>query len=115
MPEEESALREEVSAALGALLDAIKANRKDEARLVKQVKDLRRLLDQGTPVTTALSSESLGDTLPLLSRALGRSMSTSGRVRRALVRSMRAEETSIPAISRAFGVSHQRISNILRP
>ena len=114
MTEEESALRDEVSAALGALLEAIKDNRREEDQLVEQVVALQQLLDQGTPLTTALSSESLGDTLPLLSRVLGRSMSASGRVRRALVAAMRAEGASIPAIARVFGVSHQRVSNILR-
>ena len=114
MTEDAIALRKDASAALGGLLNTIEANHLDEKELVARVVALQQLLDQGTPVTTALSSESLADTLPLLSRILRRSMSASATARRALVLAMRAEGVSIPAIARALGVSHQRISNILR-
>lgn len=112
--DDEDPLRKETSAALEALLHAIWTNHLDEEQLAAQVITLQRLIDQGTPVTTALASESLAGTLPLLSRLLVRSMSASGAVRRALVTAMRAEGASIPAIARTFGVSHQRISNILQ-
>jgi transposase len=51
--------------------------------------------------------------MELLGRVLSRLMEASGSARRALARAMRAEGTSIPAIARLFGVTHQRISNIL--
>jgi len=112
--EEAAVLREGVSLALGALLNALEANHLDEQRLMTRVISLQQLLDYGTPVTTALSSEPLADTVMLLSRIFDRSSSTSGKVRRALARAMRAEGTSIPAIAGTFGVTHQRISTILR-
>jgi len=114
VPEDAIALRRDASAALGALLNAIKENHRDEEKLVARVVALQQLLERGTPVITALSSKSLADTLPLLSRILRRSMSASATARRALVLAMRAEGVSILAIARALGVSHQRISNILR-
>jgi predicted transcriptional regulator len=40
-------------------------------------------------------------------------MEASGHTRRALAQAMRSEGTSIPTIARLFGVTHQRISNIL--
>jgi len=107
-------LREQASAALGALREAIEANRQDEDQLVEQVTALQQLLNQGTSVTIAFSSEPLADTLPLLSRVLARSMCASGTARRTLVRAMRAEGASIPAIAQLFGVSRQRVSNVLR-
>ena len=40
--------------------------------------------------------------------------SSSGAFRRALVLALREEGVSIPAIARMFGVTHQRVSNLLR-
>ena len=111
---ETNELRQQASAALGALREAIEANRQDEDQLVEQVIALQQLLNQGTSVTSALSSQALSDTLPLLSRILARSMSASGTARRTLARAIRAEGASIPAIAQLFGVSHQRVSNVLR-
>ena len=114
MTKQTTALRQEASAALAAWLSAIKANHVDEEKLAARVIALQQLLDQGTPVATALSAQAIADILPLLSRILDRSMTASSTVRRTLVRAMRAEGASLSAIARVFGVTHQRISNILR-
>lgn len=102
-----------VVTALDALVDAVEKNAGDERQLVRKIGGLRDARASGTPVTHALGDERPPGTMELLGRVLSRLMEASGATRRALARAMRAEGTSIPAIARLFGVTHQRISNIL--
>ena len=104
---------DEVLEAIDALTEAVEANSDDEKLLTQRLDDLRRQREQGTAVTQALSEEGSPGTMQVLGRVLSRLMDASGNVRRALARSMRSEGTSIPAIARIFGVTHQRVSNIL--
>ena len=104
---------DEVLEAIDALTEAVEANSDDEKLLTQRLDDLRRQREQGTPVTQALSEEGNPGTMQVLGRVLSRLMDASGNVRRSLARSMRSEGTSIPAIARIFGVTHQRVSNIL--
>lgn len=104
---------DEVIEAIDALTEAVEANADDEKLLTQRLEDLRRERERGTPVTQALSDEGSPGTMQVLGRVLSRLMDASGNVRRALARSMRSEGTSIPAIARIFGVTHQRVSNIL--
>jgi hypothetical protein len=104
---------DEVVGALDALSDAIERNSGDERLLLGRLASLRRAQMSGTTVTAALEEEPNPGTMQLLGRILSRLMEASGNARRALARSMRAEGTSIPSIARVFGVTHQRVSNIL--
>ena len=104
---------DEVLEAIDALADAVEANSDDEKLLTQRLDDLRRDRERGVPVTQALADEGAPGTMQVLGRVLSRLMDASGNVRRALARSMRTEGTSIPAIARIFGVTHQRVSNIL--
>jgi hypothetical protein len=104
---------DEVANALDALSDAIERNTGDERLLQGRLAGLRRERAAGTAVTTALEQEPTPGTMELLGRILSRLMEASGNARRALARTMRSEGTSIPAIARVFGVTHQRVSNIL--
>lgn len=102
-----------VVTAIDSLVDAVEQNTGDERQLVRKLSGLRDAAANGTPLTHALGEERPPGTMELLGRVLGRLMEASGGARRALARAMRAEGTSIPAIARLFGVTHQRISNIL--
>jgi len=104
---------EEVAGALDALSDAIERNSGDERMLLGRIHGLRRARSGGAGMTAALENEPSPGTMQLLGRILSRLMEASGTARRALAGSMRAEGTSIPAIARIFGVTHQRVSNIL--
>jgi len=104
---------DEVTAALDALTDALERNSGDERMLLGRLASLRRELASGTAVTAALEQEQSPGTMQLLGRILSRLMEGSGNGRRALARTMRSEGASIPAIARIFGVTHQRVSNIL--
>jgi hypothetical protein len=50
----------------------------------------------------------------LVSTILRRQSEASGYLRRSLVVALRAEGQSIPSIAHLFGVTHQRVSNLLR-
>lgn len=103
----------EVAGALDALSDAIERNSGDERLLQSRIHGLRRATSAGTGMTEALEAEQSPGTMQLLGRILSRLMDSSGTTRRALARSMRSEGASIPAIAKIFGVTHQRVSNIL--
>ena len=47
-------------------------------------------------------------------RILRRATEASGQLRRRVAAGLRAEGATLPAIARWFGVSHQRISTLLR-
>jgi transposase len=49
-----------------------------------------------------------------VSTILRRQSEASGYFRRSLVVALRAEGQSIPSIATLFGVTHQRVSNLLR-
>lgn len=110
MPEE---LGDGLVEALDALIDAVEANAEDEKLLLARLSALRQVRRSVAGVTEALAQEADPGTLQVLGRILSRLTEASGIARRALAGAMRAEGTSIPAIAQAFGVTHQRVSNIL--
>jgi hypothetical protein len=101
--------------ALDVLARAIERNSAEERQLLTRLSSLHRALASGASVTETLASESAPGTLELVGRILGRLNDGSGTARRALARAMRAEGATVPAIAQAFGVTHQRVSNILSP
>jgi len=109
----EQSAGDDVVGALDALNEAIEQNSRDQQQLRERIEALRQARRSGVEVTTALRQEQEPGTMQLLGGVLGRLMESSGTLRRALARTMRSEGTSIPAIARLFGVTHQRVSNIL--
>ena len=103
-----------LACALTALVEAVEQSSAEAQLLLTSVASLRRAVLSGSSVTEALADETDPGTVQLLSRVLSRLMEASGNARRELVRSMRAEGASIPAIARVLGVTHQRVSNILK-
>jgi hypothetical protein len=61
-----------------------------------------------------LANEDRPGTLQLISLNLSQQSDASGYLRRSLAVALQAEGKSIPDIARLFGVTHQRISNLLR-
>ena len=68
----------------------------------------------GAPWHEILADEEGTPAVQLVSQLLARLSGASGVLRKELVDELRAEGMSIPAIARLFGVSHQRVSNLLR-
>ena len=104
---------DDVIDALDALIGAVEANRDDERLLLDRLSSLRRARQSGCPMTEAVANQPDPAALQVLGRMLLRLTEASGTARRSLAVTMRSEGTSIPAIAEAFGVTHQRVSNVL--
>jgi Homeodomain-like domain len=105
---------DEVLVALDDLAGIVEDNARDERLLARRINRLQKGRAQGHSWHALLASESRPGTLELAARVLRRLTETSGRLRRALVKGLRAEGATIPAIAKTFGVSHQRVSSLLR-
>jgi hypothetical protein len=101
-------------AALEALAVALEENAAEERLLAQRVRELAQSRRENPSWHAVLAVEDDPSTVQLMSRVLGRLSLASGTVRRSLVLALRDEGVSIPAIARLFGVTHQRVSNLLR-
>ena len=75
---------------------------------------MRLAREQGREWKAILGDEDEPGTVQLVSTILRRQSEASGYLRRSLVVALRAEGQSIPSIAHLFGVTHQRVSNLLR-
>jgi chromosome segregation ATPase len=75
---------------------------------------LRRERSRGRPVRQLLREEPRPRSMELLASATERLRSASARLRRSKMRSLRAEGASVNEIAELFGVTHQRVSALLR-
>lgn len=100
--------------ALDALSAALAEMSKDERLLEERLRDLHRQRSAGRPWHEILGDEDPPGTMQLVSRILACLAKASGTLRKELVDALRREGVSIPAIARLFGVTHQRVSNLLR-
>ena len=105
---------DEVLAALDGLSQAVKANVQDERLLLRHIDQLRAGRAQGRSWRDLLTQQKSPGVLGLAGQVLQRLTGAAGTVRRALAHALRAEGMMIPAIAGLFGVSHQRISALLR-
>ena len=111
---EEVAAHDATLEALDALGAALEQLAKDHQALEERLVDLRRQRVDGRPWREILSEESSPGTMQIVSRMLACLATASGTLRKELVDSLRREGVSIPAIAKLFGVTHQRVSNLLR-
>jgi hypothetical protein len=105
---------DEVLQALGELESALRENAEQERLLAKRIADVRLAREKGASWKTILADEDEPGTVQLISSILRRQSEASGYLRRSLVVALRAEGQSIPSIAHLFGVTHQRVSNLLR-
>jgi hypothetical protein len=101
-------------ATLDGLTAAVRQNVKEERLLVRRLDRLRAGRAEGRSWRELLGGERRPGTLDLSVGILRRITEASGTLRRSLVQGLRAEGATIPAIAAAFGVSHQRVSALLR-
>lgn len=102
-------------APLDDLAAALDDNARDQRLLARRIRDLRAGAARGKRWTDLLDAEPRPGALQLTSMILARWNEGSASLRRGLVRALRAEGATIAAIAEHFGVSHQRVSNLLRP
>jgi len=98
-------------------LDQLAGRFEDEARSVRHLAGRLRQLRAGR--ARGRSWEELVDgrrpgVLDLVDQAVRRLTESSAALRRVLVRGLRAEGATMPAIAQVLGVSHQRVSVLLR-
>lgn len=100
--------------ALDALAEALDEIGEDRDVLVRKLEDLRRARRKGHAWKDILADEDGPGSMQVVSRMLARLSKASGTLRKELVEELREEGSTIPAIARLFGVTHQRVSNLLR-
>jgi len=105
---------DEVLKALGELEVVLQENAEHERVLVERIAALRSARESGKEWRSILAEEDEPGTVQLVSTVLRRQSEASGYLRRSLVVALRAEGQSIPSIAHLFGVTHQRVSNLLR-
>ncbi len=116
MPDEGkgAASGDEVLDALKELENVLRENAEQERLLSKRIADVRLARENGADWKSVLADEDEPGTVQLVSSILRRQSEASGYLRRSLVVALRAEGQSIPSIAHLFGVTHQRVSNLLR-
>ncbi|HLG67588.1 MAG TPA: hypothetical protein VKV36_06945 [Acidimicrobiales bacterium] len=100
--------------ALRELAAAIEENARDEQLLARRIEELQAARARGSSWLEVLRAEPEPGTLQLVSRVHGRISERSGVLRRTVVAVLREEGASIPSIAQLFGVTHQRVSNLIR-
>lgn len=100
--------------ALDGLARALKEMSKDQQLLEERLDGLRRQRAEGKAWRSILAEEDPPGTMQVVSRMLACLAKASGLLRKELVDTLRREGVSIPAIAKLFGVTHQRVSNLLR-
>ena len=105
---------DDVLKALGELDAVLKENAERERILFQRIADVRLARENGKEWKTILANEEEPSTVQLVSTILRRQSEASGYLRRSLVVALRSEGQSIPSIANLFGVTHQRVSNLLR-
>ena len=105
---------DEVLHALDELESVLRENAESERLLSERIADVRQARKNGREWKAILGEEGEPGTVQLVSTILRRQSEASGYLRRSLVVALRAEGQSIPSIAHLFGVTHQRVSNLLR-
>jgi hypothetical protein len=105
---------DEVLNALVELDAVLKENAERERVLFQRIAEVRLARENGQEWKAILADEDEPSTVQLVSTILRRQSEASGYLRRSLVVALRSEGQSIPSIAHLFGVTHQRVSNLLR-
>jgi len=105
---------DDVLNALDELETVLRENAESERLLAKRIAEVRLARENGREWKAILGDEDDPGTVQLVSTILRRQSEASGYLRRSLVVALRAEGQSIPSIAHLFGVTHQRVSNLLR-
>jgi hypothetical protein len=105
---------DEVLQALDELESVLRENAESERLLSQRIADVRQARQNGREWKAILGDEEEPGTVQLVSAILRRQSEASGYLRRSLVVALRTEGQSIPSIAHLFGVTHQRVSNLLR-
>jgi hypothetical protein len=109
-PAEEDAVVE----AIDDVSNAVEENVSDQEDLLSELGRIRHDRVVGIPLQESIDGAGQPRALVLLSRVTKRLTLGSARLRRALVTSLLQEGEGVNSLAKRFGVTHQRISSILR-
>jgi hypothetical protein len=104
---------DEVLDALDALSSALEAAAADQQVMVDEVVRMRRCRAWRQSWVTALPPAGQPNLVSLSTRALSSLGVATARVRTSLARALRSEGLTVREIAALFGVSHQRVSELL--
>jgi hypothetical protein len=104
---------DEVLDALDALSSALEAAAADQQVMVDEVIRMRRCRSWRQSWVTALPPAGQPNLVSLSTRALSSLGVATARVRTTLARALRTEGLTVREIAALFGVSHQRVSELL--
>ena len=104
-----------MTSALEELARAADDTARDQQRLARRARDMVRQRGRGRAWSTILETGRQPGALELLSTSTRRLVSIGGRFRQALARALTAEGRSTRRIAGDLGVTHQRVSAILKP
>lgn len=99
---------------LEELARTFEENARYERMLARRMRNLRVGRSQGRSWQDLLAREPAPGVLSLVDRVLRRVTEGSGALRRTVASGLRAEGATVPGIAEMFGVSHQRVSALLR-
>lgn len=104
----------EVLEALDALTVALRENTQRNEHVIKRAENLKRLRAQGVPWSELVTEEERPLIVELLSQNMSALASAGSRLRRLEARALHDEGLSMERIAKLFGVTRQRISELLR-
>lgn len=103
-----------MTGALEELALAADETARDQQRLARRARDMVRQRSRGRAWSSILKTEKQPGALELLGASTRRLASIGGRFRRALSRTLTAEGRSTRQIANDLGVTHQRVSAMLK-
>lgn len=112
---EASGADEPMTGALEDLAQAADMTARDQQRLARRARDMVRQRGRGRSWSSILESEKQPGALELLGISARRLASIGGRFRCALGRVLTAEGRSTRQVAKDLGVTHQRVSAMLKP
>jgi len=104
----------DVTDAIDDVVASVKDNVHDERELIGELERIRSEHLAGAPLSETLGQLQRPRVFSLFEGIMGRLTRTSVRLRRTLVRALVGEGENVSAVARRFGVSHQRISTVLK-
>lgn len=99
---------------LQELAESAEENARDQQRIARKARRLDREREKGTAWSTILDRDRRPGLLELLAASARRVATMTNDFRRAVAGALSKEGSSTRQIARRFGVSHQRISAMLR-
>ena len=101
-------------AALDELTDALRDNISRNERVLVRAQRMRQLREEGRPWSEVVSEEERPLIVEMLTQNMAVLAGAGSRLRRLEARALHDEGMSMERISRLFGVTRQRVSELLR-